>query len=134
LETKYGITICNDCARCHYNIATQLSLPVDTIKSLHFNSLTLSDVMVLKCNGNAKHNSKMESNIPNNIWKPTPPSTMDDKTSFIKSKYIEKSFSSGNPSAHSEYRRSIYFYFFFLFIEFLIIHNNNLMVIMMVFR
>ena len=41
----------------------------------------------LKCNGNQKHNAKLEMNLPLNAKKPVPYSHINDKEQFIIQKY-----------------------------------------------
>lgn len=78
---NFGCLVCFDCAEIHSKLNTS------QVKSVHFDSWLLDDVMKLKCNGNQKHNAKLEMNLPLNAKKPVPYSHVNDKEQFIIQKY-----------------------------------------------
>lgn len=77
----YGALVCFDCADVHAKLKTS------AIKSIHFDSWLLDDVMVLRCNGNAKHNNKLESSMVLSVVKPNIDSTREEREAYITAKY-----------------------------------------------
>jgi len=100
----YGALVCFDCASVHRALNTS------PIKSIHCDKWLLDDIMILKCNGNYKHNMKMESGLPLTISKPTSDDSQEVKEQYIKCKYKDDTYKDAAIKASprsSELKRSI---------------------------
>mmetsp|Transcript_18517 Transcript_18517/g.71491 ORF Transcript_18517/g.71491 Transcript_18517/m.71491 type:complete len:998 (+) Transcript_18517:179-3172(+) len=92
---KFGIAVCFECAEIHARLKTS------EVRSVHFGTWELGDVMKLRCNGNAKSNGKLEQVISLDFDKPTPRDSAEVKEKFIQAKYIKNSFIKPEESPHS---------------------------------
>ncbi|KAD3068936.1 hypothetical protein R6Q59_017070 [Mikania micrantha] len=89
VSANLGAFVCIKCSGIHRSLGVHIS----KILSVNLDEWTEEDVdSVIKLGGNAAVNMKYEHSIPNNYRKPQPDSSIDDRTDFIKRKYVMQQF------------------------------------------
>ncbi|KAI7738930.1 hypothetical protein M8C21_031816 [Ambrosia artemisiifolia] len=89
VSANLGAFLCIKCSGVHRSIGVHIS----KILSVNLDEWTEEDVdNVIKLGGNAAVNWKYEHSVPDDCRKPLPDSSIDDRTNFIKRKYVMQQF------------------------------------------
>ncbi|KAF2884601.1 hypothetical protein ILUMI_21565 [Ignelater luminosus] len=87
LSTNFGIIVCIECSGIHRDLGVHIS----RIQSLTLDNLGTSQLLLARFMTNQSFNDIMEANLVFGN-KPTPSSTMEERFSFIRAKYVEKRY------------------------------------------
>ncbi|KAI3800702.1 hypothetical protein L1987_28796 [Smallanthus sonchifolius] len=89
VSANLGAFVCIKCSGAHRSLGVHIS----KILSVNLDEWTEEDVdNLIKLGGNTAVNLKYEDSIPKNHRKPQPDSSIDDRTDFIKRKYVMQQF------------------------------------------
>ncbi|XP_022700658.1 arfGAP with SH3 domain, ANK repeat and PH domain-containing protein-like isoform X1 [Varroa jacobsoni] len=87
LATNFGIITCIECSGVHREMGVHIS----RIQSLTLDNLGTSQLLLARVMGNHAFNEVMEATI-GSIPRPTQASNMDERSEFIRAKYMDKEF------------------------------------------
>ncbi|XP_076897233.1 putative ADP-ribosylation factor GTPase-activating protein AGD11 isoform X2 [Bidens hawaiensis] len=89
VSVNLGACVCIKCSGAHRSLGVHIS----KILSVNLDEWTEEDVdNLIKLGGNTAVNLKYEDSIPNSCRKPQPDSSIEDRTDFIKRKYVMQQF------------------------------------------
>ncbi|OQR71034.1 130 kDa phosphatidylinositol 4, partial [Tropilaelaps mercedesae] len=87
LATNFGIITCIECSGVHREMGVHIS----RIQSLTLDNLGTSQLLLARVMGNHAFNEVMEATI-GSVARPTQASNMDERSEFIRAKYIDRDF------------------------------------------
>ncbi|KAF5281108.1 hypothetical protein FQR65_LT02974 [Abscondita terminalis] len=87
LSTNFGVIVCIECSGIHRDLGVHIS----RIQSLTLDNLGTSQLLLARFMTNQSFNDIMEANLKFGN-KPTPSSSMEERFSFIRAKYVEKRY------------------------------------------
>ncbi|XP_017775040.1 PREDICTED: arf-GAP with SH3 domain, ANK repeat and PH domain-containing protein 2 isoform X2 [Nicrophorus vespilloides] len=88
LSTNFGIIVCIECSGIHRDLGVHIS----RIQSLTLDNLGTSQLLLARHMTNQSFNDIMEAKLPFGN-KPTPSSSMEERFTFIREKYVDKRYS-----------------------------------------
>ncbi|XP_054266404.1 arfGAP with SH3 domain, ANK repeat and PH domain-containing protein-like isoform X2 [Macrosteles quadrilineatus] len=87
LSINFGVVVCIECSGIHRDLGVHIS----RIQSLTLDHIGTSQLLLARHMTNHVFNDVMEANLDTDT-KPNPSSSMDERYSFIRAKYLEKRF------------------------------------------
>uniref|UniRef100_A0A1B6J1N0 ArfGAP with SH3 domain, ANK repeat and PH domain-containing protein n=1 Tax=Homalodisca liturata TaxID=320908 RepID=A0A1B6J1N0_9HEMI len=87
LSINFGVVVCIECSGIHRDLGVHIS----RIQSLTLDNIGTSQLLLARYMTNQGFNDVMEAKL-NAANKPNPSSSMDERYSFIRAKYLEKRF------------------------------------------
>ncbi|CAG0897517.1 unnamed protein product [Cyprideis torosa] len=87
LSTNLGVLFCIECSGIHRDLGVHIS----RVQSLTLDHVGTSHLLVARRMSNRTFNEVMEATLSRGL-KPTPTSSMDERYTFIRSKYVDRKF------------------------------------------